>query len=191
MVKAGCILLLFCFLLSCSPGPRIRPSNLINTGPQALNIQFPANYKTMIGKGRLYGLTRDAYASSVQELGGAPPKELLFYARILDAPDKTPYRAVGAMFDQIDTAQVRKAGFLPRMQENKPYLHRNAVDRTRGIALSEYILQVDNGYFYLFSYAPISHLLPNEEDVILAQDSLRSKFGSIVVANLRPANQGK
>jgi hypothetical protein len=187
MYKAGMILLVFCFLLGCSPGPRIRPSNLINSGPQALNIQFPANYKTMIGKGRLYGLTREAYARSAQDLGGAPPKELLFYARILDAPDKTPYRAVGAMFAQIDTAQVRKTGFVSRVQDNKPYLHRNAIDRTRGIALSEYILEVDNGYFYLFSYAPISHLLPNEEDVILAQDSLRSKYAGIVVANLRPS----
>ena len=186
MYRAGLILVVFCFLLSCSPGPRIRPSNLINTGPQALNIRLPANYKTMIGKGRLYGLTRDAYDRSARNLGGAPPKELLFYARVLDAPDKTPYRAVGALLDRIDTAQVRKTGFVTRLQDNKPYLHRNTVDRSQGIALSEYILERDNGYFYLFSYAPISHLLPNEEDVILAQDSLRSKFGGIVAANLRP-----
>jgi hypothetical protein len=70
--------------------------------------------------------------------------------------------------------------------DNKPYLHRRSVDRTRKIALSEYILQMDTGYFYLFSYAPIGHLLPNEEDVIIAQDSLTSKYGGIVGSNLRP-----
>lgn len=183
--QTGSLLLLFCFLLSCSPGPRIRPSELINSGPQALNIRFPANYKVMVGKGRLYGLTRQTFASSARDLGEEPPQALLFYARILDAPDRTPYRAVGAMLAQVDTARVRQKGFIPRQIDQKPYLHRHYVDRTRKIALSEYLLQRDNGYFYLFSYAPIGHLLPNEEDVILAQDSLRSKFADLVVANLR------
>jgi hypothetical protein len=187
MYKAGLILLLFCFLLSCAPGPRIRPSDQINAGPQALNIHFPVNYKTMVGKGRLYGLTRKAYASAAQSLGGEPPRELLFYARILDAPDKTPYRAVGAMFARLDTAQLRQTGFVPKQMEQKPSLQRSSVDRDRQIVLSEYILQRENGFFYLFSYAPIGHLLPNEEDVILAQDSLRSKYAGLVGANLRPA----
>lgn len=177
---------LFGFLVSCSPGPRIRQSDLLNPGPQGLQIAFPAGYKTMVGKGRLYGLTRKAYDASSRNLGGEPPKDLLFYARTLDAPDKTPYRAVGAMFARLDTAQVRRSGFVDRQMDNKPYLHRRTVDRTRKIALSEYILQMDTGYFYLFSYAPIGHLLPNEEDVIIAQDSLTSKYGGIVGSNLRP-----
>jgi hypothetical protein len=184
--QAGLTALFLCFLWSCTPGPQIRQSSLINSGPQALHINFPVNYKTIIGKGRLYGLTRQAYGTSVQQLGGEPPKELLFYVHVLDAPDKTPYRAVGAMLAQIDTAQVRKAGFYNREMENKPYLHRSAVDRTRQIVVSEYLLKRDSGYFYIFSYAPISHLLPNEEDVILAQDSLRSKYTGVVMSNLNP-----
>jgi hypothetical protein len=185
--KTGSIILLVWFLLSCSPGPKIQPSNLINSGAQALNIQFPAHYKTRVGKGRLYAPTRQIYTSSARELAGEPPKELLFYARTLDAPDRTPYRAVGAVLAQVDTARARQIGFIPKQIDQKPYLHRNAVDRTRKIALSEYLLKLDNGYFYLFSYAPIGHLLPNEEDVILAQDSLRSKYGGLVVANLHRA----
>jgi hypothetical protein len=185
--QAGLVLLLFCLLLGCTPGPKIRPSNLINAGPQALNIQFPAHYKTMIGKGKLYGLTRKAYTLSASNLAAEPPKELLFYARILDAPDRTPYRAVGALLDQVDTARARQAGFVLQQADNKSYLQKNTVDRTQKIALSEYLLKMDNGYFYLFSYAPIGHLLPNEEDVILAQDSLRSKYAALVMANLPAA----
>ena len=184
--KAGPAFFLFFFLLSCSPGPRIQPSSLINTGPQALHIQFPAHYKTRVAKGKLYGPTRQAYARTSGHLGAAAPQDLLFYARVLDAPDKTPYRAVGGMIAQLDTAQVRKAGFVNRQIDNKPYLHRDAVDRTHKIVTSEYLLKQENGYFYLFSYAPIGHLLPNEEDVILAQDSLKSKYAGLVVPNLRP-----
>lgn len=185
--QTGAILLLFCFLLSCSPGPRIRPSNLISSGAQALDISFPAHYKLRVRKGRLYGLTRQTFASSARQLTAAPPEELLFYVRVMDAPDKTPYRAVGAMLAQVDTARVRQAGFIPRQLDQKPYFQRNAVDRERKVALAEYLLKLDKGYFYLFSYAPIGHLLPNEEDVILAQDSLRSKYAGLVAANLRRA----
>jgi hypothetical protein len=183
--KAGSAFLLFCLLSGCTPGPRISPSNVINTGPQALQIGFPAHYKTRIGKGKLFGPTREAYARSSANLGAAPPQDLLFYARVMDAPDKTPYRAVGGLLPQLDTAQARQAGFVVRQIDNKPYLQREGVDRTHKTVVSEYLLKQDNGYFYLFSYAPIGHLLPNEEDVILAQDSLRSKYAGLVVPNLR------
>ncbi|WP_026464242.1 hypothetical protein [Adhaeribacter aquaticus] len=170
------------FLGCTTSPPNVTKSSHYNNDNLKLNLTFPGEYVYDMEKDDLTGFTRRTYNRYAKKMDIKPADKVLFYARSVDKPDRTPYEAVGSLYSSIDTEKIKNQGFVDRQTEGLPFLQKRSVSRGRKIAVSEYVVKLDNGYLYLFSYAPIRHLMRNEEDVIIAQDSLNRKFGGVIAA---------
>jgi len=174
------LLLVILFAIACTSSSKLPQSQLYSPQTTGLNMAFPGQLQANLEYDQFGSLTKKTYQRYLNKLAPDQRDKLLYYARTVDVPEKTPYTALGKLLLNLDTTQIKNQGFVNRIINDQPYLHKKTVDRTRKLIASEYLVKVDSGYFYLFSYAPIRHLLHNEEDVIIAQDSLNRKYSAII-----------
>lgn len=174
--------LLFILLLSgsCTSNSRLTQSQFYSPQAANLNMSFPGEVKSGLEYDQFGKRTTKTYQRFIDQIAPNQRDKILFYSHIIDLPHDTPYTAFGKIIRDIDTTNLKNNGFVNRTVNNQPYLHKRFVDRSRKLISSEFVVKVDNGFFYLFSYAPIRHLLPNEEDVIIAQDSLNRKHAAVI-----------
>jgi hypothetical protein len=143
-------------------------------------MRFAGEAKSNLEYDQFGGLTKRTYRKHLNKITAPTSDKILFYSHTIDEPHNTPYTAIGKLVGNIDTVKIKADGFVNRTTNSERYLHKIFTDRTQKIISSEFIVPTDSGYFYLFSYAPIRHLLNNEEDVIIAQDSLRRKYTAVI-----------
>jgi len=180
-MKANHILLLFSFLgICCTSNSRLPQNQFYTPQSSSLNLSFPGQEKAGLEYDQFGRITKKTYERFIDQIAPNQRDKILFYSHIVDFPHETPYTAFGKIIMDLDTVKLKSQGFFNRSVNNQPYLHKRFVDRPRKIISSEFVVKVDSGFFYLFSYAPIGHLLPNEEDVIIAQDSLNRKHVAVI-----------
>lgn len=144
--------------ISLNENPNFQVNNLANPDGVKINQQ-----------------TQKIYNQHLKTLQEKAPDKFTVYSQLVDVPEKTTYTAVGNLFGNVDTLKIKSKGFVNRRLDNLAYLHKRQIDRNRKVISSEYLFKTDDGYFYLLAYAPVRHLIMNEEDLIIAQDSLNRK----------------
>ena len=174
------LLAVFLFAMACTSSSKLPQSQFYAPQSTGLNMAFPGQIQAGLEYDQFGSLTKKTFERHLDKLAPDQRDKLLYYARTVDVPEKTPYTALGKLLLNLDTTVIKSQGFANRRINDQPYLHKYTADRTRKLITSEYLVKVDSGYFYLFSYAPIKHLLRNEEDVIIAQDSLNRKYSAII-----------
>ena len=180
-MNIGKALLFLSFLgASCTSNSRLPNNQYYSPQASSLNMSLPGEVKAGLEYDQFGKKTKKTYQRFIDQIAPNQRDKILFYSHIIDFPNKTPYTAFGKIIMQLDTTKLKSQGFVNRTANNQPYLHKKTDDRTRKLVSSEYVVKIDSGYFYLFSYAPIGHLLPNEEDVIIAQDSLIRKHTAVI-----------
>jgi hypothetical protein len=92
-----------------------------------------------------------------------------------------PYSAIGSIITLADTVKIKNSGFANRKVNEQPYLHKTTIDKANKVVSSEYIVKMPKDYFYLFTSAPITKAIrQNEEAMIIVQDSLNRKYSAAI-----------
>ncbi len=165
---------------ACRPNANLPQGQYYSPRTAALQMKFPGLTNDKLEYDQFGNYTKKTYRRQLEKIAPGQKDKLLFYSHTVDFPEKTPYTGLGNLISNLDTAALKRDGFVNRRINNQPYLHKRGEDLARKIVTSEFVVKVDSGYFYLFSFAPIRRLLPNEEDVIIAQDSLTRKHSAII-----------
>ena len=180
------LLLLFCLIMSsCTTNSQLSQTDNPAQMPLNTNPDFTLNNTVAAENIKINAQTQKIYNRHFKALDEKMPDKLAVYSQLVDVPDKTVYTAVGNMVGNIDTFKVKNKGFVNRRLNDLAYLHKRQIDRSRKLASTEYIFKTDSGYYYLLAYAPIRHLIQNEEDVIIAQDSLNRKSTGLMTALIK------
>jgi len=180
MVKQGLLILLLLVIISCSSNSNLPQNQYYSPQANNMNLHFPGQTNENLEYDKYGSATKRTYQRYLNAIKPDQNDKLIYYNRFIDVPEETPYTALGKILTDVDTTRLKEQGFVNRRIQDQPYLHKRFVDRTRKLISAEYLVKVDSGYFYLFSYAPIRHLIPNEEDVIIAQDSLNRKHSALI-----------
>ncbi|GEO04957.1 hypothetical protein AAE02nite_26210 [Adhaeribacter aerolatus] len=144
--------------------------------PLAANPNFEVdNNVSAAGNNKIRDHVQKLYNRQVDVLDVKTPDEMAIYSQLVDVPDKTTYAVAGNPLTNVDTLKFKTDGFVNRRLAGLAYLHKRGVNRKDKIISAEYLFTTDDGYYYLLGYAPVPHLIMNEEDVIIAQDSLNRK----------------
>lgn len=167
-------------LAACRPNANLPQGQYYSPRTTALQMKFPGMTNNKLEYDQFGSYTKKTYRRQLTKMAPNQNDKLLFFSHTVDFPEKTPYTGLGNLIANLDTVALKRDGFVNRSINNQPYLHKRGEDMARKIITSEFVVKVDSGYFYLFSYAPIRHLLHNEEDVIIAQDSLTRKHRAII-----------
>lgn len=176
LMKLFWIVIVFIFVAGCT-------SKVLYSNQQYTNDKIPLRMELPAGSGKpkLSSFTKKEFALHATQVAGNPNQEILFYNGGNDNPDKVPYTAVGTVVAAIDTTKLKATGFANRQANNQPYLHKTAIDKTRRIVISEYVVKTPDKYFYLFASAPIIKAIrQNEEAMIIVQDSLNRKYSAAI-----------
>ena len=170
------ISLLFNLILlnSCTTNNQVLQENPAEIALSA-NSDFQVNNNAGTDAGKINNQDQKLYQRHLKTLANDIPESLAVYDQLVDVPGKTTYTAMGNPLSSADTTIFKNNGFVMRRLNGLAYLHKREVDRKGKKISAEYLFNTGNGYYYLLGYAPIRHLLPNEEDVIIAQDSLNRK----------------
>ena len=168
--------IVFTFVAGCT-------SKVLYSNQQYSNDQIPLRMELPAGSGKpkLSAFTRKEFTRHATQVAGSPDQEILFFNGGNDNPDKVPYTAIGTVVAAVDTTKLKATGFAKRLANTQPYLHKTAIDKTRRIVTSEYIVKTPDKYFYLFASAPIIKAIrQNEEAMIIVQDSLNRKYSAAI-----------
>lgn len=149
------------------------------------NPNFEVNNISPAVKTNIRNQVQKLYSRQVDVLDVKTPDQVAIYAQLVDVPDKTTYAVAGNPLTQVDTLKFKTNGFVNRRLEGLAYLHKRGVDRKGKIISAEYLFQTNDGYYYLLGYAPVRHLIMNEEDVIIAQDSLNRKSTGLMATLIK------
>ena len=180
MIKQGLFILLLLVIISCTSNSNIPQSQYYSPQASNYNLGFPGQTNSNLEYDKYGRATKQTYRRYLNAIKPDQNDKLIYYNHFVDVPGETPYTALGKILNDVDTTRIKEQGFVNRSIQGQPYLHKRFVDRTRKLISAEHLVKVDSGYFYLFSYAPIRHLIPNEEDVIIAQDSLNRKHSALI-----------
>ncbi|PIQ21423.1 MAG: hypothetical protein COW65_09090, partial [Cytophagales bacterium CG18_big_fil_WC_8_21_14_2_50_42_9] len=180
MIKQGLSALLFLVFIGCTSNTRLPQGQYYSSRASNLNLNFPGQTNDHLEYDKYGSLTKKTYRKYLNKIKPDQNDKLIYYSHLVDVPEETPYTALGKIVGEVDTTKIKDQGFVNRRIKDQSYLYKGYVDRTRKFISSEYLMKVDSGYFYLFSYAPIRHLIHNEEDIIIAQDSLNRKHAALI-----------
>ena len=178
------LLLFFLITNGCTTNSQISQTENPSDVPLNTNPDFAIN-NPAAGNVKISGQAQKIYNRHLKTLDEKAPDNYTVYSQLVDVPEKTTYTAVGNVFGNLDTVKVKSKGFVPRRLNGLAYLHKRQVDRSRKVASTEYIFKTDGGYYYLLAYAPVRHLIHNEEDIIIAQDSLNRKSTGLMAALIK------
>jgi len=176
------LLLSFLIQYGCTTNNQLSQTENPSEIPLNSNPDFMVGNLSATDKSKISSQTQKIYNRYIKALDEKEPDKFLVYSQLVDVPDKTTYTALGNMLGNVDTQKIKSKGFVNRRIKDLPYLHKRQIDRTRKVISSEYLFKTDSGYFYLFSYAPVRHLIENEEDIIIAQDSLNRKSTGLITS---------
>ncbi|MGV3588629.1 MAG: hypothetical protein ACO1OF_16610 [Adhaeribacter sp.] len=165
-------LLSFMVLNSCTTNNQISQEN-----PAAIPLSSNPNFQVnnVPESGSINNQAQKIFERHIKVLNEKAPENVAVYSQLVDVPGKTTYTAMGNPLATADTTKFKNTGFVTRQLSGLAYLHKRGVDRKGKFISAEYLFKTANGYYYLLGYALVPHLLPNEEDVIIAQDSLDRK----------------
>jgi len=175
-------LLIFLVLNSCTTNNQINQENPAEI-PLSSNPDFQVNNNPEPGS--INNQAQKIFERHFKVLNEQAPENIAVYSQLVDVPGKTTYTAMGNPLATADTTKFKNTGFVTRQLSGLAYLHKRGVDRKGKFISSEYLFKTDNGYYYLLGYAPVPHLIMNEEDVIIAQDSLNRKSTGLMASLIK------